>query len=193
MVLFPEAPFTAGTSAAAVYIARTDFLSGADAYNAALLAVSDDRRLRAQRFHSRARAAQSLAAELLLRLALSELGCAEEPEFAVSESGKPYLANIPVRFSLSHTTGLAVCAVSETREVGADAERVRPANLKTAARVFSPAEYAAIASASGERRDVLFTAAWTRYEAAFKCGAEKYRFTEIAYSPGYSVTLCESV
>lgn len=49
------------------------------------------------------------------------------PEIARSARGKPYFPAAPERwFSLSHSGGLALCALSDDGPVGVDIERVRP-------------------------------------------------------------------
>ncbi len=67
----------------------------------------------------------SICASLALEHALAELGYSEhDTEYAENEFGKPFFASIPnLYFSVSHTNGLAVCAVSD-RSVGIDCESV---------------------------------------------------------------------
>ena len=49
------------------------------------------------------------------------------PDIARSPRGKPYFPDAPERwFSLSHSGGLALCALSGDGPVGADIEQVRP-------------------------------------------------------------------
>jgi 4'-phosphopantetheinyl transferase len=68
---------------------------------------------------------------------------------AVAPGGKPFLEGPgPLRFSLSHSAGLALIAVAEEREVGIDVERVTP------------------------RRSADYLRAWTRREAIAKCFGE---------------------
>ncbi len=87
----------------------------------------------------------SICASLALESALSELGILEsETEYTENEFGKPFFKNIPsLYFSLSHTDGLSVCAVSDT-PVGTDCERadrqISPAVLK---RFFTESEISA--------------------------------------------------
>src|SRR6266404_7658684 len=71
-----------------------------------------------------------IIAHALLHHALSwSLG--EQPlSFAVNAFGKPRLRSADgdplLRFNLSRTEGLAVCAVSRAHEVGIDSERIDP-------------------------------------------------------------------
>ncbi|MCU1338105.1 MAG: phosphopantetheine-protein transferase [Bryobacterales bacterium] len=48
-----------------------------------------------------------------------------ELEFTYGPNGKPELANGKLRFNISHSYGLAVCAVSRSLDVGVDVERIR--------------------------------------------------------------------
>ena len=70
----------------------------------------------------------ALAAWLLLERALEwRYGIAEMGPWAREPGGKPFLARHPlIHFNLSHTAGVAVCAVDD-RPVGIDVERVGPA------------------------------------------------------------------
>jgi 4'-phosphopantetheinyl transferase len=75
---------------------------------------------------------------------------------------KPFLTEYPgFHFSVSHTRGLLVIAVSD-REVGVDAEKLRPVRMKVADRFFTPHERGSITS-----QEDFFTV-WTRKEAYLK-------------------------
>ena len=71
-----------------------------------------------------------LTARVLLRTALSQYRPASPAawRFVTDDYGKPRIESPPqdadLRFSLTHTAGLAVCAVAWERAVGVDAERV---------------------------------------------------------------------
>ncbi len=83
--------------------------------------------------------------------------------------GKPAVAGGAGRltFSVTHTDGLALLAVTRGRAVGVDAERVRPhADLRAVAdRFFTPRERAALAAWPDAQ---AFYRVWTRREAALK-------------------------
>jgi 4'-phosphopantetheinyl transferase len=67
---------------------------------------------------------RSLAAGLLLRMALSHEGVSYmEAEFSYGDSGKPYLKDSDLFFSRTHAGEMAVCALAD-REVGADIEQL---------------------------------------------------------------------
>ena len=77
--------------------------------------------------------------------------------------GKPEAPG--VFFSLSHSGGCALLAMSDG-DVGADLERLRPAPMRTAGRVFAPEELDWLAA--GEDGDARFFTLWTLKEALLK-------------------------
>ena len=90
--------------------------------------------------------------------------------FLTSPFGKPSLADSPLSFNLSHSEGLALCAISAHGQLGVDVERIRPIvdGDSIVARYFAPAE-AADYVALGERdRLAAFFSTWTRKEAFLK-------------------------
>lgn len=105
------------------------------------------------------------AVRALLALALRDAwGWGETPPMACGKSGKPCFPDFPDRqFSLSHTAGLCVCALSGCGAVGADIERVRPRRDGLPRFVMSDGEFAAF---SGTWED--FTRIWTLKEAYVK-------------------------
>jgi phosphopantetheine--protein transferase-like protein len=86
--------------------------------------------------------AEHFAAYALLERGLNELGF---PPLRVlyTENGKPYFEGNPLYFSLSHTEGIAVCAISDA-PVGVDIERIRAKKIESikriAARLFNEKE-----------------------------------------------------
>ncbi len=91
---------------------------------------------------------------------------AEPPRLVFGKNGKPALADYPeIRFNLSHCEGLAVCLFSPY-ECGADCESIRKYKLRTAQRVCSAQELAALEHAVDQ--DLLFTRLWTLKEAYVK-------------------------
>jgi 4'-phosphopantetheinyl transferase len=100
-----------------------------------------------------------------------------DPAGLVFEAGpndKPEVAGRPLRFSLAHSGGLALVAVTERADVGADLERLAaaPARPPSAERFFSEAERGRLAALSGRRRLELFYALWTEKEAYRKATGE---------------------
>lgn len=142
--------------------------------------LTADERERADRFHFHHDATRWTVARATLRSILGEtLGV--EPRhvrFVHGERGKPELAEpfarSGLRFNLSHSAGLALCALTGKRRIGVDIERVRPlADLEQIAdRTFSPREREAIRRLAPEFRHEAFFNCWTRKEAYIKAIGE---------------------
>ena len=98
--------------------------------------------------------------------------------FCYSAYGKPALAGESdgnaVRFSVSHSHGVALYAVTRGREVGIDLERIRSnlAVAEIAGRFFSRPEVAMLQTLpTGVQREAFFRG-WTRKEAYLKARGE---------------------
>ena len=111
--------------------------------------------------------AQSLAAELLLiRAVCSVYPVAALPlKITVGEFGKPELCGIELEFSLSHSAGMVLCAISD-KCVGADIQLRAAYNAALAERFFTKKEAAAIAQAAD--KDRMFTQTWAVKESYLK-------------------------
>lgn len=96
---------------------------------------------------------------------------AERIEIVCDEHGKPRLARGGLEFNLSHSGGLALIAVSQTRPVGVDIEQLRPGRdfLALAERAFAPDAAAQVREAAPEERPPVFYRHWVRHEARLKC------------------------
>ena len=129
--------------------------------------LSVERREKVQRLRSQSGKKESVAAYLLLRIALAEIyGIYKIVEFAYLYMGKPILRDFPqIHFSLSHTKGVAACAVSDF-EVGVDVQVIRPVTDKVAKRVLSDAEYAEFKIA--QNPDEFFCEIWAIKESCMK-------------------------
>jgi 4'-phosphopantetheinyl transferase len=92
--------------------------------------------------------------------------------------GKPELdaelSRSGLRFNVSHSEGLGLCAVARGREVGVDLERVKPLpDLEAVARhFFSRRERSVLQGMRDEERLPGFYACWTRKEAFIKATGE---------------------
>ncbi len=95
---------------------------------------------------------------------LFETGDYGRPEFSGPE------ATGPLRFNLTHTPGLAACAVADGRAIGVDAEHLaRNIDLRAvSARVFSAAERHGLDALSGKDATERFFLLWTLKEAYVK-------------------------
>jgi len=90
--------------------------------------------------------------------------------FVYGPQGKPAIADSPLRFNLSHSEDLAVCALGRDLELGVDVERLRPVPEaeSIARRYFCPAECADLLAVSPSARTQAFFHCWTRKEAYVK-------------------------
>jgi len=105
----------------------------------------------------------------LLEYAVSRLYRIDVPELSRSrgEHGKPYFCGHPeIRFNISHTGNLVMCAVSDF-EVGIDVQEKSRMNIDLIAKkVMSPGEYKKYL-ASRSRQDFFFRA-WVMKESYVK-------------------------
>ena len=138
--------------------------------------LAADERQRAERYIFQKDRTHFVVARGLLRVLL---GCylRQEPlhlRFIYGPHGKPALATdtggVALRFNVSHSHGLALYAITRGREVGVDAERIRPAVVqeKVAERFFSPREVAVLRALPTPLQARAFFACWTRKEAYIK-------------------------
>ena len=110
--------------------------------------------------------------ELLRQLYREETG-EELPPILKTERGKPYFADSPWHFSISHTKHHAFCVLSR-KNVGLDAEELdRKVQLKLAEKVLSPSEKAQFDAAQDKRR--AFLTFWVLKEAEAKRSGEGLR------------------
>jgi 4'-phosphopantetheinyl transferase len=119
---------------------------------------------------------QYLVAHTLLRRTLSFLLPINlaEWQFTYSHSGKPVInvssiSSIP-HFSISHTDGLAICAVSKECSIGVDAEKIDK-NIDFTSLwqlTMSKAEQEQLATADSKARSNLFYKLWTLKESILK-------------------------
>jgi 4'-phosphopantetheinyl transferase len=97
-------------------------------------------------------------------------GNAAELAFTYSSTGKPALQGHNIHFSVSHSEGLAVYALSATGPVGVDVEKIRPVGEMQGIvdRYFPAQARAAFQSAPESERTEAFFRLWTRREAVLK-------------------------
>ncbi len=140
--------------------------------------LSDEERIREMQFRFDADRRQFVFAHALLRVVLSEsLGCSSDAiVFGSNPYGKPTLAYPEATglcFNLSHTSGLAACAIARGSEVGVDVEKSDRSvdELALARRYFSKSEVELLESAPTAGRRSMFYRLWTLKEAYVKaCG-----------------------
>jgi 4'-phosphopantetheinyl transferase len=137
--------------------------------------LSDEEQLRAGRFAFERDRRTYITAHWLLRRVLSlYLPVATQAwEFQHTLHGKPAIRSpgeaVPMRFNLSHSRGMAACAVTCLGEVGVDVETVHDRDyLRLARRFFAPQETSQLESLPIEQQPSAFFRLWTLKEAYIK-------------------------
>jgi 4'-phosphopantetheinyl transferase len=160
-----------------VYYARVP--SGAATDSRALQHLLDEgERRRGERFHFERDRLIFSAAHALLRAALAARLGDCEGGFRVDDFGKPELeppvGTPPLRFNLTHTSGLVACALVGGCDIGIDAEQIdlsRPL-LELAEHYFAEAEITQLRATEGASRAAAFYRLWTLKEAIIKAIGE---------------------
>lgn len=114
-----------------------------------------------------------LVAHALLRAVLSRHEGIDPRawHFCTGVHGRPEISAPPsrLRFTLTHTRGLAACAVTLDRDIGFDVQHIsNDRSIDLAGRVFSPRELHDLRSAPSAVRAVRFFEYWTLKEAYLK-------------------------
>jgi 4'-phosphopantetheinyl transferase len=130
-----------------------------------------------------------LFGRLLLMEGMKNLGYTgpvlEDIEF--TEFKKPYFRSLPVSFSISHSGGMVLCALSPDARVGADIEKIEKLDIHDFRDMFSTSEWHTIQSAPDSM--VVFYQYWTEKEAAIKANGKGWHIspTAVRLSPGEAV------
>jgi len=135
--------------------------------------LSPEERERMHRFRQAADQRLHLTARLLLRSMLAAFTgvAAADWRFRFNDHGKPQPEEgFPqVRFNLSHSNGLAICAIHPSREVGVDVEPLdRRIGSSTAASVLSEGEWQCYSETQEEQKPEVFIKYWVLKEAYLK-------------------------
>lgn len=132
--------------------------------------LTGDERQRQQRYLQAVHRHQALVARALVRTTLSRYEDVppDRWRFALGPHGRPEIdepAASGLRFNLSHTAGLMVCAVTRGHDVGVDVEdtRRRVSSQQIARRFFAPTEVRQL-----EAGAAAFCDFWTLKEAYLK-------------------------
>lgn len=132
-----------------------------------LALVDAERRKKVNSLALREKKNCSLAAGVILPLALKACGIAGEIKVERGLWDKPRLTSPQgVFFNLSHSGEWTVTAISDS-EVGVDVQQVRPVDMRLATRFFAESERKILAEA-GDNSERLFYRLWTVKEAYLK-------------------------
>jgi 4'-phosphopantetheinyl transferase len=163
-----------------------------------------EERHRAEAFLRREAGRRWVAARWALRQTLARYTGrpATEIELEVADEGKPRLrdGSAGLEFSLTHSAGLALVAVTERRQVGIDVEMIAPREnvVALAERALLVEDAAAVSSASPSQQLDAFYTAWVRHEARVKClggglgapaSAAEVSVEPIDVGPGYAAAV----
>jgi 4'-phosphopantetheinyl transferase len=138
--------------------------------------LTDDERVRADRFHAERHRHRFIACRAQVRQLLAGY-LKERPEkidFRLGSQGKPALgapwSSSGIHFNVSNSHDMALCAIALQCELGVDIEHVREGrdHEGLAARFFAPQEIDALRALSADRRTAAFFNCWTRKEAVLK-------------------------
>jgi 4'-phosphopantetheinyl transferase len=138
--------------------------------------LSTEERARHQRFRFEKHQHQFLVSHALVRLTLSRYAPVAPGDwrFSTNAYGRPEIAGegpLRLRFNLSHTDGMAVCAVASDTEVGADVEhsmRRMGQTVELAESFFAPSEVADLHALPAEHQRERFFDYWTLKESYIK-------------------------
>jgi 4'-phosphopantetheinyl transferase len=158
-----------------VWCAYPEALAAETPYAAAQALLTGDEVERLERVVSAQDRRIFLATRALVRRVLSryESVAPEDWRFAITDHGRPEIrsdGNPSLRFNLSNTHGLVVCAVFRGGEIGVDVELVDRtfAHLELAERYFAPTEVAALRALLPHAQPRRFCEYWTLKESYLK-------------------------
>ena len=113
-----------------------------------------------------------LATRVMVRTTLSRYASVSPRawRFASNAYGRPSIDPIsPLKFNLSNTRGMIVCAIADDLEIGVDVEDVtREAPLDVATHYFAPIEVANLRSVAPREQAKRFFDVWTLKESYIK-------------------------
>jgi 4'-phosphopantetheinyl transferase len=138
--------------------------------------LDQQEKLRWQRFYFAKDRHLYLVSRALVRYMLSCFidKTPEDIRFVVNAYGKPEVLNTnterPIRFNLSHTDGLVMCAIVLADDIGVDVENVQKSHdsLTIAKHYFSCSEFEALQNTPENLQHQRFLEYWTLKEAYVK-------------------------
>lgn len=159
-----------------VWFALPEACADPDLVEAYIAWLTPEERARRARFHFDEHRHEYLITRALVRSTLSRYAdvAPEDWQFKPNAYGRPEIVGPrgapPLRFNLSNTKGLVVCAVTSGREVGVDVEYADRAvrSLEVADRFFAPSEVEALFALPEEAQGERFIMYWTLKESYIK-------------------------
>lgn len=141
-----------------------------DTYNEFFNLLTENRKEYILSFKDEKRRMLSVAAEMLVKKAVSELYAIPVSDVILEKNamGMPEIQNKDIKISISHSEDMAVCAL-DNLPIGIDIEKIREINLKSAERFCNHAELDYIYRAENQKTSVFrFFEIWTAKEAEYK-------------------------
>lgn len=159
-----------------VWLARPQDIGDANRLQHYRSLLSADERERYRRFHFDRDRHHYLVAHALLRTVLSAYVEVDPAnwQFSSNQHGRPEISApdiaVPLRFNLTHTTGLVACVVTLEVDCGIDVEQLsaRGNPMAIAEKMFSVSEQQALKRLDGDALQDRFFAYWTLREAYCK-------------------------
>ena len=109
----------------------------------------------------------SLLGRLLLKYGLRKINKAYlDKELHYSKYNKPYLLNSEVRFNISHSGDIVVCAITDSNDIGIDIEKIYEINVNDFKSQLTAAEWKQLKSSDNTKN--TFFKYWTKKEAVIK-------------------------
>ena len=155
---------------------------------APIITLSADEKKKQQRYRFAKDRHKGLVTRAFVRCVLSQYADLQPAEwfFEIGRHGKPEIINspIPLRFNLSHTEDMIICAVILHKDIGCDIEsRSRIADLKSiASRYFSASEVKTLLALPTIQQQARFFEYWTLKESYVKATGQGLRIPLDAFS-----------
>lgn len=115
---------------------------------------------------------ESLGAQLLLNKILKErfLLDLNKIEYIYNENFKPYLKDIPIYFSITHSNNIVCLAVEKYTEIGIDLELIKKHNTCVAKKIMNDKEYEIYQKIKtfNDEQNNYFYELWTKKESYVK-------------------------
>ena len=140
--------------------------------SSALQLLSENEIIRANRFHFEKHRERFIRGRAFLRMVVGEQLeiAAKDLVLTKNEFDKPFVAGNPIHFNLSHSSSVAVLAISENEPIGIDIELVdrKVEVLELGKMVFTENEIALLEKLPENKAKHLFFKFWTAKEAYLK-------------------------